>query len=54
MSRKRSPSKENGFLAIPYSWNKLLGHNTRTAFVKSDFMKIITLCSPSRYERNRS
>ncbi len=29
MSRKRSRSKENGFLAIPYSSNKLLGHNTR-------------------------
>jgi hypothetical protein len=28
MSRKCSRSKENGFLAIPYSWNKLLGHNT--------------------------
>jgi hypothetical protein len=28
MSRKRSRSKENGFLAIPYSWNKLLGNNT--------------------------
>jgi hypothetical protein len=27
MSRKCSRSKENGFLAIPYSWNKLL-HNT--------------------------
>ncbi len=31
MSRKRSRSKENGFLAIPYSWTKLLGHNTRLA-----------------------
>jgi hypothetical protein len=36
MSRKCSRSKENGFLAIPYSWNKLLGHNTRSYLKKVD------------------
>ncbi len=36
MSRKCSRSKDNGFLAIPYSWNKLLGHNTRSYLKKVD------------------
>ncbi len=36
MSRKCSRSKENGFLAIPYSWNKLLGHDTRSYLKKVD------------------
>jgi serine protease AprX len=36
MSRKRSRSKENGFLAIPYSWNKLLGHDTSYDFHNDD------------------
>ncbi len=57
MSRKRSRSKKNGFLAIPYSWNKLLGHNIRS-YLKNvstphggvaSRLKMLTYCRMLRF-----